>query len=179
VPTIQAIVQSKSKRVVCGRRHHPGGRERAENAERRDRDRRPAEPAPADVHATVEEDQHERHDSNPLDVLDRQVLGHFRSELPSESCREEEERRGRHPRRRTRLVRDDREHEPARDDEHELAVVEDLVGDLQRFPGRVSRARSRLALAAGDLSPPRERHHTALVAKIYPLRVWLRGATTR
>ena len=96
------------------------GRQRAEDAERRDRDDRAAEPAPTDVHAAVEEDQDDRDDADSLHRPD------VRQRNRERERGQQEERGGGHGIALAQPGRQEREHHAACDHEHDEPEIAQL-----------------------------------------------------
>ena len=127
-PRIHAVVQSEVEEVV-GCDGHDGGRgEGADDAERGDRPHGPPEAVPADVHPAVEQDQHERDDSDPLGRLQAQVVVDLRDR--DERADQQEERGARDREALGGLDHRESEKESARDDEHDRPEGQNLVHPL-------------------------------------------------
>jgi len=77
---------------VSAESDQPRGGERAEDAQKRDRDSRSAEVTPPNLHAAVEEDDDQRDDADALDGSDRDVVGESWKEVRRKRGREEEDR---------------------------------------------------------------------------------------
>src|SRR5207244_5608435 len=126
--------------------HHRRRRERAEDPERRDRERGAAEAPPADLHPPVEEDHDQRDDPDPLDVVDRDHRLETGEDIRGDGRGNEEERGRRDGEALGQLVRPERREEPEGDDEddgpelvelaHARATLEKPLLPLVDGPGR-------------------------------------------
>jgi hypothetical protein len=75
--------------------HHGRRAKCSEDAQHGDRNRRRAKAAPADVHASVEEDDDQGDDGDSLDILDRESRAQPRKKIGRDRGGEEEQRRSR------------------------------------------------------------------------------------
>ncbi len=101
--------------------------ERAEDTEHRDRRRGRAKPPGADAHAPLEEDHDQRQRGDLLDVLERQHVREPRREIGGDGCDDQQQRRRREADARGGDADDDRDREPGRDDQDDLAEVEQVL----------------------------------------------------
>ena len=116
------------QRGVRKQRDEQGRAERAEDAEERDLGPGAAEPAPADVHPTLEEDDDEGHDAyarRRLDRHDRQAREH----VAGDGGDDQEDRRPGNREPRAELAGGHGHEQPTGHDEDDSAEVEDLGHD--------------------------------------------------
>ena len=126
----------EAQRVVSDERHDPGGCEGAEQPDREDRGGGRAEPAPADVHAAVEEDHDQRDDRDPLHRLDRHRVVDLRPDDGDRRSRDQEDRRRRHRNPLGQRRRERRDREAGGHEKNDGAEVGDL-GHGEATPTRL------------------------------------------
>ena len=149
-PRMPAVVQQKPK-SACAATRDQRARSRTCRAMPSTAigDARRAEAPPADVHAAVEEDDDQRDDADPLDLLDRQRVGERREEVRRDGRGEQEERRRRDREVRGQLARDDRQRDAAGDDQDDRPEGADLVHPVSLWPGAAASLRLSYILLIG------------------------------
>ena len=111
---------------VRGERDQRGRGERPQDPEREDRHGRTAEAAPADVEAAFEEDHDQRDDADPLDGDEGDLVADPRHEFGDRRRSDEEERGARDRQPFRDRAAEQRQRDPAGDDEDDHAEVWDL-----------------------------------------------------
>ena len=134
----------ESEQDVGGDRDERRCAEGAEDAHDRDRQRCRPEPPQPDPHASVEEDRDQRHGRDALNVLEREQVREPVGDLGRDSGDDEEEGGRRNADPGGRDAHDDRERQPAGDDEDLASEVDDVCHRPDSpFRGRRLRAGAR------------------------------------
>ena len=139
---------------VAGEGHEPGCRERAEHAERQDRDGCCPEAAPADVQPAVEQDHDQRDDRDPLDLHEGERLAEGREQIRGDGRGDEEEGGRGHGDPLGDRPQEDRCEQPGGHDQDDLAEAHDLVHGAN-LRGDALRRRARLEALGPDERPAR------------------------
>ena len=116
-PSRPLVIQEKSSSQWAETRDQAGRRERADDAQREDRDDRDGGAPPADVHAAVEQDHDQRDHRDPLDRDERDRVLEARRHVRGDRGREQEQRGTRDREPLGDRPPEERQREPGRDDE--------------------------------------------------------------